>query len=373
MARRCSPRRPFLPWRDLATGQAVAQSPVQSSDMSDSDDPFLPVDDGDEGDDPSARAPDGKLTLAAKTTFEESKAVLFVDLLGFSRLTIKCPVIRDDFWIMDRPNRADFLCVRLEATDNNRLIETYMHFNMALDDAIEQALLRDVEVKAIAFSDSAFIASEHVYDAIDIAQDIWTTLLKEHIPVRFGVAYGSFLVMRFRSDVSLRAETHAAQFAGKAVVWSHAACELSGLKGLRIFVHPSAAEVIADPNAGGSEFRMFKTAIPLGEQERSEHVTSEVMLLNKNHPKVKDVVDRQWWRCVQTMHQRAIEDSAPPGALAHYAATFDALNRMRERLGRSAFHPLEEFPMQRKPPLRELFTQKPATTKTDTERPTESL
>ena len=180
--------------------------------------------------------------------------MLYVDLLGFSNLTLKWPVLRDDFWIMDRPNREDFLRVRLESTGSNRLIETYMHFNMAIDDAIEEALLQDTELKVIAFSDSAFIATDRVYDAIDIALSIWTRLMREHIPVRFGVAYGSFLVMRFRSDISLRAETHAAQFAGKAVVWAHAACEL-GPEGFRLFIHPSAAEVLGDPHVADPSSR----------------------------------------------------------------------------------------------------------------------
>ena len=85
------------------------------------------------------------------------------------------------------------------------------------------------------------------------------------------------------------------------------------------------------------------------------------MLLHKTHTKVKDIIDRQWWRCVQTMHQAAIEDGAPDGALAHYLATFDALNRMRARLDRPPLHPLEQFPLERKPALAELFKPKPGT------------
>jgi hypothetical protein len=77
---------------------------------------------GDEGELPAYNQ-DGKLTLFAQTTFEEDKAVLFVDLLGFSRLTLKWPVIKDQFWLLDRPSEQDFLRVRLEATGNNRLRE----------------------------------------------------------------------------------------------------------------------------------------------------------------------------------------------------------------------------------------------------------
>jgi hypothetical protein len=164
---------------------------------------------------------------------------LFVDLLGFSNLTLKWPIVEEHFRLLDRPNKENFLSVRLNAAGNDRLIETYMHFNLALDHAIEYALLQDVEVSAIAFSDSAFIATDRIYDAICIAEDIWNLLIKERIPVRCGIAYGSFLVLRFRSDSSLRAKTHAAQFVGKGVVWAHAACELSELKAsASSFIHP---------------------------------------------------------------------------------------------------------------------------------------
>lgn len=83
-------------------------------------------------------------------------------------------------------------------------------------------------------------------------------------------------------------------------------------------------------------------------------VASEVMLLHKTHAKVKDIIDRQSWRCVQTMHQAAIEDGAPVGALAHYLSTFDALNRMRALLDGPALHPYEQFPLERKPSIHEL-------------------
>ena len=110
----------------------------------------------------------------------------------------------------------------------------------------------------------------------------------------------------------------------------------------------------------------------LVELERAEHVASEVMLLHKTHAKVKDIIDRQWWRAVQTMHQSAIEDGAPAAALAHYAATFDALNRMRALLDRAP-RPLEQFPLERKPSLDELFRTKRNSPPPASGKPAESL
>ena len=105
---------------------------------------------------------------------EDYRAVVFVDLLGFSDLTLKWPVIEDEFRVLDRPNKIDFLGVRLESVGNNRLIEAYMHFTMALDEVIEYQLLCDNPIRSITFSDSAFIATEHVEDAISIANEIWS-------------------------------------------------------------------------------------------------------------------------------------------------------------------------------------------------------
>ena len=53
-----------------------------------------------------------------------------------------------------------------------------------------------------------------------------------------GMASGSFAALRFRSDISTDNGDHAAQFLGTAVVRAYQA-ERCGLKGLRVFVHPS--------------------------------------------------------------------------------------------------------------------------------------
>jgi hypothetical protein len=275
---------------------------------------------------------------------------------------LKWPVLEDEFRVLDRPDPEDFLRVRLESVGNNRLIEAYMHFNMAIDETIRWQLLQETPIRSITFSDSAFIATDSVYDAIDIAKSVWSRLTKVHVPVRCGVAYGSFVILRFRSDLSLRADTHAAQFVGTGAVWAHAACERSGLKGMRVFLHPSAADTLGDPYISGNSFmkELRHDTMPLGEHEASAHAACEVRQLHeKTHPQIKDIVDRQYWRDVQVMHQTAVNDGAPPDALAHYEATFDALNRMRAAIGRTPLHPMEEFPMERKPTISELKPIKP--------------
>ncbi len=257
----------------------------------------------------------------------DDKAVLFVDLLGFSVLTQECRVDEGDFAVLDRPNRNDFLGVRLESVGNNRLIKNYTKFHMALDSAVEWELLSDTQVTAIAFSDSAFIAVDCVYTAISMGKAIMVALMRDRIPARIGVACGSFVVLRFRSDLSLRAGTHAAQFVGTGVVWAHAAAELSGIKGLRLLVHGSAADRINDGDIVKTAPELAHRIVPLAaaEQENRANVMFEINHLNPG----PNNWDEDLWADVQAMRAEA-----PPSALPHYVATLESITRMRAQFGR---------------------------------------
>ena len=257
----------------------------------------------------------------------DEKAVLFVDMLGFSNLTEQCSIEEEDFAELDRPNPKDFLRVRFEAVGENKLLEHYTKFSMAVEAAVDWELRSDKQLTAITFSDSAFIAVESVHTAISMGKSIMTQLIRERIPIRVGVAYGSFLVLRFRSDLSLRAGTHAAQFVGTGVVWSHAAAEASGIKGMRLLVHKSAAERVNDgefvPQAPQLAHRIVELAPT--EQTNKVSVVFEISHLNSgpNHS------DGELWA-----HIQAMRDDSPEGAWPHYVATLDSITRMRAQLGR---------------------------------------
>lgn len=257
----------------------------------------------------------------------DEKAVLFVDMLGFANLTEQCSVDVDDFAELDRPNPNDFLTVRFESVGNNKLIEHYTKFNMAVDAAVDWELLSVKQLTAIAFSDSAFIAVESVHTAISVGKSIMTRLMRERIPVRVGVAFGSFLVLRFRSDLSLRAGTHAAQFVGTGVVWSHAAAEESGIKGMRLLVHKSAAEKVNDGEFVPQAPELAHRILPLVaiEQNNRAGVVCEISHLNSG----RNNWDEELWADVQAMRK-----DAPERAQSHYVATLDSITRMRAQLGR---------------------------------------
>ena len=81
---------------------------------------------------------------------------------------------------------------------------------------------------------------------MSVSGQLMRRLVKDEVPVRMGIGQGTFLVLRFRADVSLTIGEYAAQFLGTAVVRAHMA-EKCGLKGMRVLLHPS----VFDPGLTG--------------------------------------------------------------------------------------------------------------------------
>jgi len=98
---------------------------------------------------------------------------------------------------------------------------------------------------AITFSDSVFVATSHLFEAATFAVNLARSMLSQKIPIRLGIAFGSFAALRFRSEVSGDGGDHAAQFLGTAVVRAYQA-EKCGIKGMRILLHPSVESLLAD-------------------------------------------------------------------------------------------------------------------------------
>lgn len=165
----------------------------------------------------------------------DNKIVLFVDILGFAALTESYPIDIDLIKAYDR-----ILSVTddiIHRASRNQLTHTFSKFHSSLQGALHLASMRH-PLTAITFSDSAFVATTHAFEAVSIAVDLLHALLSSNIPTRMGIAYGSFAALRFRSDITSDGGDHAVQFLGTAVVRAHAA-ETCGIKGLRILLHPS--------------------------------------------------------------------------------------------------------------------------------------
>jgi hypothetical protein len=298
----------------------------------------------------------------------QERVVLFVDLLGFASLTENHPLQLQFIKDSERP-LANIAMVL--SGQENPLTRTFTGFHRALKSAINLGQ-HDHPLTAITFSDSAYIATNHLYEAVNIASYFVQTLLSQRIPVRAGIAYGTFSAVRFRSDMTLEGGDHAAYFLGTGVVRAHAA-ETCGIKGIRILLHPSAAALLADskhnpprpeknridhmahfeeailmqmkgPNSENNlshfgdavRFQLGETVRRLADDIQSEknrvhYVECSPEEMN-NSLHVQYEID--YWRFKPTAKSKAwhslqdMWDGAPQSALIHYEATAQAINRM---------------------------------------------
>lgn len=259
------------------------------------------------------------------------RIVLFVDMLGFAALTEAYPIDVGMLNAHNRPFSASFEMVL--GTPKNPLTEAFHGFHFALRWAIDMANMRR-PVTAITFSDSAFIAFTHLIDAATLAVDLARSMLSRKIPVRIGIAFGSFAALRFRSDVTAEGGDHASEFLGTAVVRAYQA-ERCGIKGLRVFLHPSVHPLLkdaihnpAEPPVSGPAIRPLECPL----LERANHTAVRYELDYWDPAPTKEA---SAWRGLQEMW-----DKAPDFALEHYQATAEAINRMRMGLGEA---PLPNF------------------------------
>src|SRR6266568_3562425 len=133
-------------------------------------------------------------------TLGSNRVVVFVDMLGFAALTEANPI---DPRMLHAHSR---LPQSLEALDDmishrNPLTQAFSHFHTSLKWAIMTAEMQH-PLTAITFSDSAFIATNYLFEAGTIGVTLARSMLSYKIPVRMGIAFGSFAALRFRSDVS---------------------------------------------------------------------------------------------------------------------------------------------------------------------------
>jgi hypothetical protein len=195
---------------------------------------------------------------------------------------------------------------------------------------------------AITFSDSVFIATNYFFEATTLAVNIEHSMLSRRIPVRIGVAFGSFAALRFRSDVSPEGGDHAAQFLGSAVVRAYQA-EKCGIKGMRILLHPSVEPLLAD-TAHNPDPVLNKQARPrplecaTTEQSNAIRVSYELDYWDLGTTKEADA-----WHALQDMWSLA-----PDGAKEHYLATAEAINRMRIAQGEASLKDLRRRTLPRR-------------------------
>jgi hypothetical protein len=253
----------------------------------------------------------------------ETTFILFVDMLGFAAL-----VEREG----DKLNELNpiFTGVELYSPSPAESLLGYRFINFHR--CLNQARMRLQEMgagTAIVFSDSAFLRMDTLDNAIHLARMLMFELVTSEVPVRMGLARGSYRMLRFLMDESAQVSFHVSQFLGTGIVRAYQT-EGCGVPGLRILLHPDL-EPLLD-----------KKALRIVPVEPSEHmrlnVQSEVNYL--------DVTDNRLGRdfddCIQFDCLRWMMGDTDESLQYHYIETFNAWNIMRAQLGRAPY-PWEKF------------------------------
>ncbi len=253
-----------------------------------------------------------------------NKVVLFADVIGFAALTESYPLDVDRCMVGDRPLDYVFSEIFSEAftSPRNELAHTFSEFHRSLRSILYFARMWH-HLTAITFSDSVFVATTHAYEAVNIAIDLLQTLMPQKIPVRMGIAYGTFAAIRFRSDITPDSRDHAAQFLGTAVVRAHAT-ETCGIKGLRILLHPSVMPLLDDihHNPVPTEGRLHPPRYL--ECSEKEQINKACVLYDIDYWHLPPTREAKVWRGLQDMWNKA-----PLSEVEQYEVTAEAINRMR--------------------------------------------
>src|SRR5882724_6783477 len=119
----------------------------------------------------------------------EGSVVIFADVLGFSALTEGNALDVDALKTLDGPFGSS-IDEHLRARQNP-LARVFSGFHFSLRATFQLAQI-DHRFTAITFSDSAFIATRYLFEATDMAVRLMQSLVSQQIPLRIGIAHGSF-------------------------------------------------------------------------------------------------------------------------------------------------------------------------------------
>jgi hypothetical protein len=253
----------------------------------------------------------------------ETTFILFVDMLGFASL------VEQEGDELNELNPV-FTGVELYSPSPAESLLGYRFINFHR--CLNQARLRLQEMgagTAIVFSDSAFFRVDTFENAIHLARTLMFEFVTSEIPVRMGLARGSYRLLRFLTDSSDRVAFHMSQFLGTGIVRAHQT-ERCGIPGLRILLHPDLESLL------DREAMRIIPAKP-GEKMRVD-VRSEVNYLEA----ADNTLGPDFQDCNLFDSLRWMTGLADQQFQYHYAETFSAWNTMRAQFGRAPY-PWEKF------------------------------
>ncbi len=227
-----------------------------------------------------------------------NRAVVYLDLLGFAALVEESP---RPFLTAPRQFTVSSTQLRNEAAE--RLAD--FHRIVDLKISAEQPN------HAMVFSDCAFGVFYTTPACADFSISLMQDFLRDHIPVRMGVGYGTFYAGGTTTTFGGNSTIVRSMFGGTSVVRAVAG-ERCGGKGMRIFVHSSFWE---DYKHIRSEKRHRFEPLPA----RVNSVSYEMNFVNK-------LDSAEISQLVGNIQQMA--NSAKAEFQHHYSETLDALSRM---------------------------------------------
>jgi hypothetical protein len=246
---------------------------------------------------------------------DTTKFVLFVDILGFASLTEQYPLDVETLSHNSKLGYPTTTHKSFQAVGENQLSRVFSDFHSILSMKLSGERF-GASITSIVFSDSAFIAIDNVDTAFHISSTLMHSALCSRIPVRMGIGYGTFIALRFKSDIGLEWGDHASQFLGTAVVRAHKA-ESCGIKGYRILLHPSMMRFL---NTSDFHVRRYP---PLECADTDVPNKADVRNEINYWAFHSGVRESEAWRGFQDMWARTPSDET-----IHPSSTADAINRM---------------------------------------------
>lgn len=250
------------------------------------------------------------------------RCVVFVDMLGFSQLT------------EDHPNDIDWNFGSTEITSATSQTEKQIGaFQHALNTIAGSAWDAFAPSHLMAFSDCAFLVYDNPLQAALSARQLMQLFFQLAVPVRMGMAFGTWHVQRFSFDAVNQKQITRAVFYGTAVVRAHNA-ERHGGKGCRIFVHSSI-------DAAGVEAIKNRVAVMTNGTCHPDFPDDAPLELNYLHEEdldemAKDNDVKHLLRGYQRMFSK-VKEPIKPEVEKQYQSTLEALDRMRQQLSRPRF------------------------------------
>lgn len=267
----------------------------------------------------------------------EHKFVVYVDILGFSKLTLENELQIENIRDNEGPAFRKFEKIFQENRKDNDLTAVFSNFHSVINGAIMLARL-ECDFSSAVFSDSAFIATKHLNHALSIGANLMSNFLSQKVPVRGGISYGAFESIRFRSDIMPGSSEHASYFLGSGVVKA-VQVESSGLKGLRMFIHPEVSTLVRRLQ----EKEILQIEEYVQDIDSSEMETKIGIYQELNYWKYNISGEKKAWVSFQELWKKAGEAFSNP-----YEKTARAIQKMRTNRGYLPIPDLKRLTIKRK-------------------------